>query len=448
MELFVLLSMILLNGLFSLSEMAVVSARKVRLQQMADAGASGARIALDLAANPSRFLATVQVGITAIGILSGAYGEAALLDDLVPVIRQIPHLASHAEDISMVIIVVGITFFSLIMGELIPKRLAMHQPERVAILIAKPMNGLSLLTAPFIKLLSFTTDSLLNLVGVHHKEESPVTEEEINVLIKQGADAGVFEHHEQQLIKRVFQLDNRRITDIMTPRTEIDMLNFADSLEVNLKRVANSRYSRFPVCHCEQDQVIGILDTAVLLKKLLSQEPFDLAQLLIPPVFIPSTISIVSLMECFRRNKTYMVLVVDEFGGIAGAVTLTDLLEEMVGEMEATTNDEDQSVVIREDGSLLLDGLVDLERLRELTQLTTPFPNEDEGGYHTLAGLVMTILERIPKVGDFFVFGGFRFEVMDMDRNRVDRVMVCRVPEVTPTTEDNPCTLSGSTSVQ
>lgn len=429
MELLILLLMILLNGLFAMSELAMVSSRKVRLQQLAEAGSKGARTALVLAADPSRFLATVQVGITAIGILSGAYGEAALLGKLTPLLAQLPWVADHAESIGMGIIVVGLTYVSLILGELAPKRLAMHHPETLAVLIAQPMYLLSRLSAPFIHLLSFSAEALLRLFGMRERTDPPVTGEEIQELMKQGADAGVFEQHEQMLVKRVLQLDERRMEAIMTPRLEIDFLNLDDPIEANLQRVANSHHTRFPVCRGGLDQVIGVLDSTVLLKKHLAGEALDLAQLAKSPVFVPATVTIMSLLEHFRRNKTDLVLVVDEFGGIEGAVTLTDLLEEVVGELETPATDADQAVVIRDDGSLLLDGSISLARLRELTDLATPFPHEAAGGYHTLGGMVMAVLERVPRVADHFVWEGYRFDVMDMDRNRVDRVMVQRLPE-------------------
>lgn len=424
MELFILLSMVLLNGLFSLAEMAVISSRKVRLQQLADAGSGGARIALSLGNDPSRFLATIQVGITTIGILSGAYGEAVFLKILIPWLEPLPLIGAHATEAGLVIIVVSITFVSLILGELLPKRLAQHHPESLAIFVAKPMYWLSRVAAPFIRLLSMTTEGLLRLLKLHHHNDPPVTEEEIQVLMRQGAEAGVFEEHEQLLVKRVLQMDSRRISDIMTPRMEIDLLNLQDDLDVNLRRIAESRHNRFPVCIGGLDEVVGVLDSTSLLKKTLMNEPIDLAALVRPPVFVPATIGITHLLEYFRRNRMGMVLVVDEFGGVAGAVTLTDLLQEMVGELEDCATAEDQSVVLREDGSMLLDGMLDLERLRELTGISTRFPFEDEGGYHTLAGLAMTMLERIPRVGDCFTWEGYRFEVVDMDRNRVDRLSV------------------------
>ncbi|MEO5335041.1 MAG: hemolysin family protein [Magnetococcus sp. YQC-5] len=428
MELFILLSMILLNGLFSMSEMAVVSARKVRLRQMADSGSVGARVALDLVADPSRFLATIQVGITTIGILSGAYGEAVLLGWVVPLLEPLPMVGDHANDVGMVIIVVGITFCSLILGELLPKRVAMHYPEMLATMLSKPMRLLSRLAAPFIFLLTKTTDGLMGLLGISHRNDPPVTNEEIQVLMQQGAEAGVFEQHEHFMVKRVLQLDSRRISDIMTPRMEIETLNLTDTLEVNLKRIAESRFSLFPVCQGGLDQVVGVLNSTLLLKKTITHSDIDLAVLARPPVFIPATLSIARLMDFFRRDKTGMLLVVDEFGGVAGVVTFTDLIEEMVGELEDSATEKDQSVVQREDGSLLLDGLVDLERLRELTGIASNFPQEDEGGYRTLAGLMMILFERIPIVGDCVSWGGVNFEVVDMDNNRVDRILVTPHP--------------------
>jgi putative hemolysin len=430
MELLILLAMILTNGVFAMSEIAVVSAKRIRLQQLAEAGAGGARVALDLAENPARFLSTIQVGITSIGILSGAYGEAALVSKLEPHLDDLPIVGIHADELALAIVVIGITFFSLILGELVPKRLALHHPEAIAMLASRPMNWLARAASPFVHLLTFTTEGLLRLVGVRERGAPPVTEEEIQGLMKQGTEAGIFEQEERALVSRVFRLDERKIPAIMTPRVDVVMLDLEDPIEVNLQRVTESRYTRFPVCRGGFAQVVGILNTPDLLERALSgQGVASLAPLVKPPVYIPISVTVMDLLEHFKRDKAEMALVVDEFGDIEGLVTLNDVLKALVGELPATDEEESDEIVQREDGSWLIDGSVAVDRLREVLDTNVTFPDEASGSYHTVAGLVMAVLGRIPRASDHFLCEGFRFEVVDMDRNRIDRVLVSQAPE-------------------
>jgi len=429
MEILILLAMILANGVFAMSEIAVVSSKKVRLRQMADAGVGGAGKALDLAEEPAHFLSTIQVGITSIGILSGAYGEAALVSRIEPYIAAVPALEPFADEMALAIVVIAITFVSLIFGELVPKRLALLRPEAVAAAVSRPMFWLSRAAAPFVRLLSLTTETVLRLMGMRHRNQPPVTAEEIHGLMREGEEAGIFEEQERALVSRVLLLDERRIPAIMTPRMDIVALDVEDDIKRNLEKVNQTRYTRMPVCRGDLGHVLGILSLPDLLEQALAGRPIELAKLVDPALYVPVTVTVMDLLEHFKRNKAELALVVDEFGEIEGLVTLNDVLEALVGDMPAADEEGEEDVVQREDGSWLIDGSVSLDRLREVLEITAAFPEEATGGYHTLAGLVITALGRIPKVSDHFAWDGFRFEVVDMDRHRVDRILVSRRPE-------------------
>lgn len=428
MDILILLVMILVNGVFAMSEMAVVSSKKIRLESMAAAGTVGAQVALALAEKPSHFLATIQVGITLIGILSGAYGEAALVVPLATALSAIPVVGPFAAEISLGIVVVGITFFSLILGELVPKRLALRQPETVAALIARPMKLLERMSAPFVKLLSYTTEMVLELMGVRDRDVPPVTEEEIQGLMKQGMDAGVFEAHEHRLVSRVFQLDERKVSSILTPGVDIVYLDLAAPLQVNLDRLVDYRHAHYPLCRGGLGQTVGILTARNLLSQALKGVPLDLEALAKPALYVPDNITLIDLLEHLKRNRADMALAVNEFGEIQGLVTLDDVVEAIVGDLPAADEEEPADIVQRDDGSWLIDGSVSLDRLRETLGRDFSFPDEETGEYHTIAGLVITALGRIPSVGDVLVLQGYRFEVVDMDRQRVDRVMLSLLP--------------------
>jgi len=424
MEVLILLALILLNGLFAMSEMAVVSSRKIRLQQMAQVGRAGARAALDLAENPSHFLSTIQVGITTIGIFSGAYGEASLVSKLAPVLADIPGVDEAADELALAAVVIGITFASLILGELVPKRIALHRPESIASLIARPMALLSRVSLPFVRFLSWSTEVVLKLLRMRAKDDPPVTEEEIQGLMKQGLEAGVFEKEEHALVSRIFRLDEQRIPAIMTPRMDMTYLDLEDPLQANLERIADTRFTRYPVCRGGLHEISGILDATELLERMLRGAQVDLAALLRPALYVPETVTIMDLLEHFKANKAELALVVDEFGEVEGVVTLADVLQALVGDLPALGEEGAEDVVRRDDGSWLIDGSVSTDRLHEVLATDEPFPGEADGGYHTIAGFVMTQLGRIPKVSENFVWEDWRFEVVDMDRHRVDRILV------------------------
>jgi putative hemolysin len=424
MELVVLLCLILANGAFAMSELAVVSSRHVRLQSLADHGAAGAAAAIALAASPGRFLSTVQVGITLIGILMGAFGGATLSARLAAWLRGWPALAPYAEELAIGVVVVAIAYFSLVFGELVPKRLALHAPEAIATRVARPMQWLSAAMLPFVRLLTLSTEGVLRVLGVPERVKQTVTEAEIDGLMKIGAEAGVFERAEREFVARVLRLDAQTVGAIMTPRVDIVALRLDAPLAENLKLVRREGYTRLPVCRGSLYEVVGILDTLDLLDPALEDRPLELEAQLRPPLWVPETIHVIRLLELFKQHKEHLALVVDEYGELQGLVTLTDVLEAIVGEVPEAGEGESPEIVRRDDGSLLVDGGASLSSLREALERTLELPGDEANTYQTVGGLVMARLGRVPRAGDHFDFAGVRFEVLDMDRRRVDKVLV------------------------
>lgn len=414
------------NGIFAMSEAAVISARKAKLQQQANMGDARARAALALADNPNRFLSTVQVGITLIGILAGAFGEATLADDVETLLERVPWLAPYSRAISLIIMVVVLTYLSLIIGELVPKRLALRNPEAIAGLVAAPMNFLSAVVSPAVYVLSVSTEAVLRLLGVKPSTEPPVTEEEIRVLIQQGTQAGVFEVAEQDMVEAVFRLNDQRAFDLMTPRPEIIWLDLDDSPQEVVAKITESGYSRFPVCRGSLDNVLGVVRAKDLLARSVAGEPLDLKAAMRSPIFVPESALAFQVLELFRGSQPHLALVIDEYGGTQGLVTLHDILEAIVGEVEVS----EPQAVQRQDGSWLLDGALAVEEFKEIFDLKI-LPEEEHDYYQTLGGFVMMLLGRVPTAGDHFHWAGLRFEVMDMDGKRVDKVLVVPASEQT-----------------
>jgi putative hemolysin len=422
-EVFIIVLLILANAVFVMSEMAIVSARKVRLQFLANQGNSKARTALELANSPNQFLATVQIGITSIAILSGAFGESALSKIFTPIFASIPALEDYSALIASISSILIVTFLTLTIGELLPKQVALNTPERIATAVAIPMRLLSRITAPFVQLLAATTGLIVKLMGIQPSTEPEVTEEEIKVLIEQGTEAGTFEEAEQDMVERVFRLGDRRIGALMTPRPDIVWLDLEDSAEVNRQKMMDSRHSRFPVCQGELDNVLGVVNVSDLLARSLNSQPLDLTISLRQPLFIPESTRGLKVLELFKQTSTHVALVVDEYGVIQGLVTLNDMLVEIVGDIPSVDEQEHPQAVQREDGSWLLDGMLSIEEFFELFNLEDP-GGEYRGNYHTLGGFVIMHLGKIPAAADYFEWDIFRFEVMDMDGNRVDKVLV------------------------
>lgn len=427
MDIALLLFLILLNGVFAMSEIAVVSSRKARLQRLADDGSPGAHSALALHAEPSTFLSTIQVGITSIGILSGAIGEAALADPLAVWLSQFAVIESYASGIALTIVVLGLTYFSVVVGELVPKRLGLLAPEGTASLIARPMNMLSRLTRPVVWLLSASSSLLLRMIGARRKDEPPVTDDEINVLMGQGAEAGVFHQSEQEIVSNVLRLDEQRIGAIMTHRTDIFLIDLDDPEDEIRRLIAESPYERIVVCRDGLDHVAGILRTSDLLKPALAGDPLNIEAALRAPLYVPDSVSTTQLLESFRKARMQFALIVDEYGDLEGLVTLTDVLTSIVGDLPSYDSPDEQDVVEREDGSWLVDGSVTIERLKSALEFDDDLPGEEENAFNTLGGFVMHMLGHIPAVADRFEWENWRFEVMDMDRNRVDKMLIARL---------------------
>lgn len=424
LEILIILALVITNGVFAMAEISIISVRKTRLQELANQGDDRARIALDLSNSPNRFLSTVQVGITLIGILAGAFGGATLSESIAGYIALIPGLAASSEAIALGMVVVGITYLSLIIGELVPKRLGLNNPEKVAVAIAKPMQFLSAVASPIVHLLSTSTEAILRLLGIQQTAAEPmVTEEEIKVLVRQGAEAGMFEVAEQDMVERVFRLGDQIVGALMTPRLDIVWLDLSDSTEVNRKKMINSHHTRFPVCHDSLDNVLGVLNATDVLTQSLQNEPLDFTGLLKQPLFVPASTRALKVLELFKQSGTHIAFVVDEYGVVQGLVTLNDVMEVIIGDIPFADQPLEKPAIQREDGSWLVDGMVSVEKFKEIFSINY-MPGEEQGNYQTLGGFVITHLGRIPASADYFEWHNLRFEVMDMDGNRVDKILI------------------------
>lgn len=425
MDIALLVFLILLNGLFAMSEMALAASRKARLQVFVEAGDAGAAAAMALNENPTQFLSTVQIGITSIGVLNGIVGESAFSQPLADWLKhQMPQLVpSVVEGVSLALVVVIITFLTIIFGELVPKRVGQMFPETVARVVAQPMMWLSRLTRPFVLLLSACTQAVLRLLGLKDDQQArQVTSEEIAASLEEGVDAGVIEAHEHQMVRNVFRLDDRPIGSMMIQRSEVTWLDLHDSVERALEVIGGSGHSRYPVCRGGLDDVVGVASAQGLLRQLARGQAPNLTEGMTPGVFVPETLSGMELLEHFRAQAAQMVFVVDEYGEVQGIITLRDVLEAITGEFTEPAS-EDGWAVQREDGSWLMDGLIPIPELKDRLNLKT-LPDEDRGRYNTLAGLIMMLLGRLPATTDAVECGGWRFEVVDLDGKRVDKVLV------------------------
>ena len=427
----IILFLIVLNGVFAMSELALVSAKRMRLEKKAAEGSRGARAALGLADEPSHFLSTVQVGITLISIFNGAFGEASLVAQLTPRFQEIPLIAPYAYQVALGLVVVCITFASIILGELVPKRIAMQYPEAMATLIAPPLRLLSKLMLPFVKILSFTTEAIVRLLGIgRHKEEAP-TEEDITGMIKESTDAGVFEKTEYDIVSRALRLDDQHLKSLMTPRVDVTFIDLEDPRADNLERIAGSRYSRLPVCRGDRSHIVGFVHTRDLLAQAVragTLDAIDIEAATQEMLYVPETVSAMALLELFKKNNMELALIVDEYGDIQGMVTLTDVMSALVGDVTVIGEEHDPDAVQREDGTWLMDGGIALDRFRDLMGTAARFPGEDAGAYHTLAGFMLYQLGYIPQPAEIVAWEEYRFEIVDMDGNRIDRLLVTHVP--------------------
>jgi putative hemolysin len=418
-EILIIFFLIIFNGILAMSEAAMLSVRKARLQQRINEGNHRARLALKLAENPNKFLSTIQIGITVIDVLIGAISGAVAAELIVVSLVKVPALAAFSETIGVAVAVIITSYFSIVLGELVPKRMALQNPERVSIAIAGPMAFISKVFTPFVWLLGKSTDLILHIFGIKHTDDIPVSEEELLVQLDQGTQAGIFEETEQDMVEGVFSLSDQRINALMTPRNEIIWLDIHDSGEEIRQKMSGSPFSRFPVGDDSLDHLVGVVKAKdVLLANIKNGK--DLEKLARPPLFIPETAFGSRALEMFRESKRDLMVVVDEFGVVQGLITLADILEEIVGEFEG-----EPQATQRQDGSWLLDGMLSNDDFKELFNLRR-LPDEEE--YETLGGFMLLHLRRIPKAADQFEWSGMRFEVMDMDGNRVDKVLVTVLP--------------------
>ena len=426
MEILFLFVLILLNGIFAMSEIALVTARKARLQRYIDEGDRGAIAAAHVGQEPTQLLSTIQIGITSISILNGIVGESVLAEPFARWLQA--HFAqldpTMARYLATGLVVVGITYFSIVLGELVPTRLGQINPEAVARAVARPMQWLATATKPFVKLLAGSTNLVLRLFGAHESTAPAVTEEEIHAMLVEGADQGAIEHHEHAMVRNVFRLDDRQLGSLMVPRGDIVSLDPDESFEENLKRIEDTEHARYPVARNGLQEIFGVASARLLLKKALHHEIPDLRTDLQPPIYVPETLTGMELLENFRQSGSQLAFVVDEYGEVLGMVTLRDLMEVITGEFKPRSI-EDAWAVRRADGSWLLDGLIPIPELKDRLELKE-VPDEDKGRYHTLSGMVMYLLGRLPDTGDSVPWADWKLEVVDMDGKRIDKVLAAR----------------------
>ncbi len=426
LELVIILALILANGIFAAAEIAVVSVRRSRLEARAQEGDEGAKAALDLLAEPSRFLSTVQIGITLVGTLAGALGGITVAERLAALLLRLPlpGAARYAHPLALGLVVAGIAYLTLVLGELVPKRLALAHADELARAMAPAMKRLASLARPAVWVLAGSTGMVLRVLGQHAHEPPPASEEEIRYLMAEGARVGVFAGTEQELVDRVFRFADLRVGELMCPRSEVVAISVDASAEEVHELLRSATYSRFPVYRGELDNVVGIVHAKDI---LLQGTLLDLGQIMRQPLFLPESQLITATLRAFQVTHGHMAIVINEYGGMEGLITLEDVLEQLVGEIQDEYDRVEEAVVRREDGSLLVDGLLPIDQLKELLDIDG-LPGEDSYQFNTLAGFVMARLGRLPRTGDHMLAGRYRFEVVDMDGRRVDRVLITAPP--------------------
>ena len=422
MELLILLILIVINGVFAMSEIAVVSSKHVLLEQAAAKGDKRAGAAMKLADDPTRFLSTVQIGITLIGITMGVFGGEALADDFQKHVEKVEILRPYAHAVAVGCVVLFLTYLSLVVGELFPKRVGMSFPETIARFVARPMTVLSRITAPAVKLLSFSTDLLLAIFRIHPKPKQEVTEDEVKGLIERGTEAGVFQEAEQEIVERVFKLGDQRVSNLMVPRADIDWLEADSPADMVRVAVATSSRSHFPVCRGGLDHLIGVVHVKDLVKSGLLTRDIDLVALAQKPLYVPENMPALKALETFRKSRTHIAFVLDEYGTLEGLITVNDIVAGAMGELTRAGEEDESLVVKRADGSMLVDGMLPVDELKRMLKVES-LPKED-AAYQTVGGLMMAVMSRVPKTGDIYTWDRFTIEVMDMDRARVDKVLL------------------------
>ncbi len=424
---FIVLVLILANGVFAMAEMAVVSSRKTRLKQLAQSGSKRAKLVLQLVESPNHFLSTVQFGITMIGILAGAFGGATISEKLAVSLTKIAIIAPYSEQIAFGFVVAVITFTSLILGEIVPKRLALHAPEKTSMAIAGPINKLGQLVSPFVRVVSWATDSLLDLIGVQRSVAPTITREEVQVMVEQGSHAGVFHKAEIGMVEGVMRLDEERVGDLMTPRPKIVWLDANDTDNTNWRKIVTSNHSYFPLYEDNRDNVIGMVSVKAMWANSAVGVETNLKDLAVESLIVPETMIAVKLLEAFKQTRKHIALVTDEFGSVSGLVSLIDVLEAIVGDIPSEEEKHREPYVKRDDGSYLIDAMMEVDDFKALLNLKN-LPNESVDDYHSVGGFALSMLGKIPKEADSFDFEGYRFEIVDMDRHRVDKILATPTP--------------------
>ncbi|MCP5099022.1 MAG: HlyC/CorC family transporter [Chloroflexi bacterium] len=419
---FVLL-LIIANGLFSLSEIAVVSARKARLQSQAADGNINAQAALELAEEPESFLSTVQVGITLIGILAGAVGGETIANDLAPLLENVPIIGPYSATFSLVVVVGIITYLQLVIGELTPKQIGLNNAERIAMMIARPMQFLSKIAKPLVWLLTISTHGVIKLLRIKPPNDPLVTREEVQMMMVQGTEVGIFEPIKEEMVEQVFRLGDQRVNDLMTPRPEVIALDLERPINEITDRIIETGHSRYPIVRGDEDNIVGIVLARDLLAQSLAKEPVNLEAIMRPALIVPEGIPVLDVLDRFKADRSQIAIVIDEYGELQGLMTFNDMLEEVVGDVPEMGDPPEPEAITRADGSWLIDGLFPIDDFKELFKIKE-LPDESENYYQTLGGFVMTFLSRIPEAGDHFEWEQFKFEVVDMDWRRVDKVLV------------------------
>ncbi|WMW80114.1 hemolysin family protein [Undibacterium cyanobacteriorum] len=421
MEVFILIGLIVLNGIFAMSEIALVTARKARLMKLASDGDKAAAMALKLGEDPTKFLSTIQIGITSISILNGIVGEAIFAAPFSQWLQTFQIEERTANIGATAVVVIIVTYVSIVIGELVPKRLGQISPEAIARLVALPMQLLATVTRPFVVLLTVSTHTLLRVMGVSQDKPNSVTEEEIHAMLEEGSEAGVIEQHQHAMVRNVFRLDDRQLGSLMIPRSDLVCIDIKLPLEENLRRLIESEHSRFPVCDGGLHNLLGVIHAKQALTSVALGQAPDFRANLHPCIYVPETLTGMELLEQFRANQMQMAFVIDEYGEVEGIITLQDILEAVTGEF-SPRNAEDAWAVQRHDGSWLLDGAIPIPEMKDRLELKQ-VPEEDRGRYHTLSGMMMLLLGKVPVTGEHANWEGWRFEVVDMDAKRIDKVL-------------------------
>lgn len=422
MEILIILFLILLNGIFAMSEIAMVSSKKSRLEKAAKKGDRSAMKAIELSQNPGKFLSTVQIGITLIGILTGIYSGQKIEDDLQAFLNSFEILRPYSQTLSVTFIVIALTFFSLVLGELVPKRIGLTMPETISKLLAYPMYWISVITAPFIWLLTVTSDGLIKILNIKKPTDSQVTEDEIKAIIQEGAETGVVQEIEQDIVENVFHLGDRKVKTLMTQRHDVDWINMDDSIDIIKKEIANSNHESFPLCTQTLDHVAGIVHSKDLLNLVFKNQELNLQSISKPPLFLTQNISAYKALERFRESKQRIGIVVDEFGSTLGIITMNDLVDALVGDFEQELHDK-QEIVPRNDGSYLVDASLPMPEFARYFQIDIS-DDEMASQINTVGGLIFYSIKKIPEAGFIMVWKNLEFEIMDMDGRRIDKVLV------------------------